>query len=146
MGNLQTSNLLKQISDLKMIQKGGIIKELKIIPSVKVQSVKLFEFKLLPATIRTSVGDIDYDFSKYKIRIKYRHDIPPIVHIVSPSVAPKTPHRYSDKSLCLYKPSNFQWTNEHSLAKDIVPLILIWIYFYEDWLASMVWKGDEAEH
>ncbi|MFN7118874.1 MAG: hypothetical protein ACK4TA_18890 [Saprospiraceae bacterium] len=146
MESVQIFSLEKQISDLKMIQKGGIIKELKIIPSFRNKSVKLFEFKLLPAIIKTSLGNIDYDFSKYKIRIKYNNNSIPITHIIAPYIVPNAPHRYRNKSLCLYKQSNFQWTNNNSLAKDIVPLIMMWIYFYEDWLVSNVWKGDEAEH
>ena len=138
----------EQIAKLKKLEIEGLIGDVNIHQSSLHTSLRTFQFKLRAVIIQTPSEKIDSDFSRYTISIKYGHKTMPTVHILTPEIDEQAPHRFANKSLCLYKASNFQWNNGCSLSLDIVPLVFMWIYFYEDWLENgkRKWKGDEAKH
>lgn len=83
----------------------------------------------------------------YTLKISYRHNQPPLVQVLAPELVAAPPHFYADtQSLCLYHPRDFVWQREVSLATEIVPRAVGWVYFYEKWLQSGEWFGDEASH
>lgn len=53
------------------------------------------------------------------------------------------PHLYDSKKirLCLYYPSNNEWSTNMPLCNTIITWIYLWLYFYEEWLYSGDWKG-----
>ena len=82
----------------------------------------------------------------YTVSVEYRGGQKPIVHVISPSLVEKAKHTYSDKSLCLYHPDNFNWHSSRLVAKEIMQWTIAWIYFYEYWLQSGEWIGPEVSH
>jgi hypothetical protein len=48
--------------------------------------------------------------------------------------------------LCLYHPQSRDWNDEMLVAKSIVPWSAEWLFYYEMWLVTGVWGGEEAEH
>lgn len=82
----------------------------------------------------------------YHVCLVYAHGSRPKVWVEKPTLRPDTPHRYADKSLCLYHPDDKSWSSESGLAKTIVPWTAEWLYCYELWLVTGVWAGPEAPH
>lgn len=86
----------------------------------------------------------------YTVKIIYaftgRYSPSPRVWIVSPEIHPNAPHRYADKSLCLYFPPERSWTSTKFIALTIVPWAAAWLAFYEIWLDTDHWYGPEAPH
>ncbi len=83
----------------------------------------------------------------YTVSITYRGDSSPLIKVLNPELVEEPPHIYSEtRTLCLYKPSNYKWTKDKLIAKDIVSWTAAWIYFYEVWLQSGEWFGPEAPH
>lgn len=82
----------------------------------------------------------------YHVRITYAPGNPPKVWVTSPSLRQDVPHRYSDKSLCLYFPDDKSWTSSSGIAKTIVPWTAEWLLFYENWLVTKEWLGTSAPH
>lgn len=93
------------------------------------------------------IGDeiVITNFSKYKIRIEYSRTIPPKIFIDAPAIE-KAKHMWGDKSLCLYHRDDFKWGDDKSIAKDLIPWVYMWIYFYELWLKTGKWYGEEHTH
>lgn len=58
------------------------------------------------------------------------------------------PHVYKHHSnrLCLYKPSNFNWTSDKNIVQTIILWAFCWIEFYEGWKDNGKWYGEEADH
>jgi len=83
----------------------------------------------------------------YKISINYRGSAAPVVKVIYPQLVTNPPHFYKTKqALCLYHPSNFNWTKEKLIAHEILEWTAAWIYFYEVWLQTGIWYGPEAKH
>ncbi len=83
----------------------------------------------------------------YTVSIKYQGNLRPIVKVLQPELVVDPPHIFKEsRSLCLYHPSNYYWTKEKLIAKEIVSWTAAWIYFYEVWLQTGVWYGPEAHH
>ncbi len=136
-------NTLIQIKDLREIE-NDTIKGLTVI--CRYNSERVFNFSLSELTFYFEGNSFKKDYSDYKISIEYSPKSQPKIFISEPNILENAPHRFPDKSLCLFKNSNFEWTNSNSIAKDIIPLIITWIYFYEIWLVTGIWKGKEAKH
>lgn len=85
------------------------------------------------------------DSQKYQIKIEYR-SYRPKVWILSPSIDPHAPHRYPDKSLCLYYPKDRSWTCDEFIYKTIIPWVSEWLACYELWCITGIWYGPEAPH
>jgi hypothetical protein len=83
----------------------------------------------------------------YTVSIECSIENKPIVNIMNPTVKENAPHRYSDKSLCLYYPANFKWSEKTNLiVKQIIPWTAMWIYCYEFWLQTGEWIGGAFPH
>lgn len=83
----------------------------------------------------------------YTVSITYRGILSPIVKVLQPELVENPPHIYSEtRNLCLYHPSNFKWSKEKLIAKEIVSWTSSWIYFYEVWLQTNIWFGPEVSH
>jgi hypothetical protein len=85
---------------------------------------------------------------EYRLKLEYRPGKSPKVWILSPEVCPDAPHRYRDRSLCLYYPRYGEWHPGMFLAETIVPWAAEWLFFYEVWLEDPDgrWFGPEAPH
>ncbi|MFD1786476.1 hypothetical protein ACFSC3_02710 [Sphingomonas floccifaciens] len=64
----------------------------------------------------------------------------PIPHIYGPHDDPR------GADLCLFHPRSRDWTDDMLLAESIVPWTAEWLFYYEMWLVTGLWGGDEAEH
>ncbi len=53
---------------------------------------------------------------------------------------------YSNGSLCLYYPEDFEWSDEVNLHETIIPWTAEWIVLYEEFLETGLWAGPEAPH
>ena len=81
---------------------------------------------------------------KYRVKVEYSSTYPK-VWVLSPSIT-DAPHRYPDKSLCLYYPKDRSWTQKKYTHETIVPWVSEWLVFYELWCVTGVWYGPEAPH
>lgn len=81
----------------------------------------------------------------YTVRIQY-DPYSPKVYILKPEVLNNAPHRYGDKSLCLYHPNDKSYKPDLLIADTLVPWTSEWLYFYNIWLEEGVWWGKEAPH
>lgn len=57
----------------------------------------------------------------------------------------ETPHLNYDGTLCLFDPMQGEWSPSDALAHTIVPWSSRWLYHYENWLVTGVWRGDSPE-
>lgn len=103
----------------------------------------IFSFSLTQQEINGE--KVDVDFSKYKLKVVCSKIHPPKIFIKQPIIA-KPKHMYKDGSLCLYHWSNFKWGDDKSIARDLIPWTYMWVYYYEMWLSTGIWYGDEYEH
>ena len=55
----------------------------------------------------------------------------------------RIPHLYQQKPLrlCLYLPKTHEWRSWMRLDQTIVPWATLWLFYFEEWLASGDWKG-----
>jgi len=101
-------------------------------------------------------GKLTWEFSvrptplsrKYQLRINYKQGDTPKVFVDKPDLTSLAkgediPHVYQQKptQLCLYLPGTGEWSSEQWIFKTIVPWSVLWLYFFEDWLATGEWKG-----
>lgn len=132
---------------------GMIPKNKKYYSSIQIRMMK----KLFPQFRAIKRGEYDIEFigdlkvmpifPTYTLSIHYRGDQHPIIRVLHPDLAPKTPHFYkASKSLCLYHPKDFIWRKEKLIAREIVQWAAAWIYFYQVWLEKGRWLGPEAKH
>lgn len=93
------------------------------------------------------IGELTPSNITYKIKIIYKYNKHPRVYVLSPNILTRAPHRYSDKSLCLYYPKDNNYNHKSSMICDtIIPWTAEWLYYYELWLKTGVWWGPEAPH
>lgn len=83
---------------------------------------------------------------QYKVKISYPYPYPPKAWIIFPAIHPNAPHRYSDKSLCLYYPKDRSWHTQKLVAETILPWTAEWLAFYEIWCLTRQWYGEEVQH
>ena len=87
----------------------------------------------------------------FRIRIEMGHDLWPDVFVEDPDLEAlaggrQLPHIYHDPTrLCLYLPGTTEWRPCMRLDQTIVPWTSLWLFYFEDWLASNEWKGG-GEH
>lgn len=83
----------------------------------------------------------------YTVRIEYALNNSPNVFVERPDLFVLAdnralPHVYHNPlRLCLYMPSTGQWSAAKRLDQTIVPWALVWLYYFEDWLAFDEWRG-----
>ena len=82
---------------------------------------------------------------EYVVRVAARMESTPVVHILEPEII-TAPHRYSDRSLCLFYPQDRSWSASSIIALTIVPWTAEWLWLYECWCDTGEWFGDEAPH
>jgi hypothetical protein len=82
----------------------------------------------------------------YHVQLIYACGSRPKIWVRQPKLREDAPHRYPDKSLCLYHPDDESWSSDSGIAKTIVPWTAEWLYCYELWLVTGVWAGPEAPH
>jgi hypothetical protein len=136
---------LKQMPELTALEKSGFIHQFAHSYDGHIAVLK-YAFRLKEITFQFGNQTITNDFSKYGIEIIYGGTTLPKVFVTTVSIDPKCPHCFEDGALCLYHSKNFKWSNNHSIAKDIFPLICTWLYFYEQWQLTGIWLGNEAKH
>src|SRR5687767_8637667 len=85
---------------------------------------------------------------RYRLRIEYRHSSVPRVIVEHPDLIALTDgrglhHVYAQQParLCLYLPRTGEWTPAMRLDQTIVPWSILWLFYFEEWLASNEWKG-----
>jgi hypothetical protein len=88
----------------------------------------------------------------YSARIEYHLGSVPKLLILDPDLSKlakgrKIPHVYSERPmhLCLYLPRTREWKPDDRLDLTIAPWTYLWLFYFEDWLATSDWKG-EGEH
>jgi len=84
----------------------------------------------------------------YRLRITYRHNGTPEVFVLEPHLPTLAggrdlPHVYQQDPprLCLYLPSNGEWSATMKISETIVPWSVLWLYYFEEWLSTDVWSG-----
>ena len=134
-----------QITSFKDLEDTGFISNLSIRKTSR--GTYYWKFNLEEFYFETSDGhSTQVDFRKYVIEVCYTRKSPPKVFIIEPKLITRVKHIYKDGSLCLYKPSNWQWHSSMVFSKDLFPNICTWIYFYEIWRDTGEWIGEEASH
>ncbi|PYE40392.1 hypothetical protein DFI02_1173 [Rhizobium sp. PP-F2F-G20b] len=76
------------------------------------------------------------------------------VKVLDPLIAPNargtgelTPHVYRYRqpidrpALCAWDPGDEPFNPTHFIADDIIPAVIRWLVFFEDWLDTGVWRG-----
>lgn len=89
--------------------------------------------------------------NSYLIRIEYQPPGHPKVYLLRPKLVLTSKgqdfnHVYKDGRLCLYDSRVNEWTHEMGIARSIVPWTILWLFFYEVWLQTGKWCGEEAVH
>lgn len=84
----------------------------------------------------------------YSALIQYQQGGVPKVYIREPDLGAladgrKLPHVYQQNplQLCLYLPGTGEWSPSKRISETIVPWTFLWLWYFEEWLASGVWKG-----
>jgi hypothetical protein len=83
----------------------------------------------------------------YRACITYSAGEVPKVQIVEPDLellanGRPLPHVYRNPlTLCLYLPGAGEWAATKRLDQTTVPWTYLWLFYFEDWLATDSWKG-----
>lgn len=84
----------------------------------------------------------------YRLRLYYALSAPPQIFVVTPTLQSladgrRIPHLYDQGRgrLCLYLPKTGEWHDRCLLADTMVPWSVLWLLYFEEWLASDEWKG-----
>jgi hypothetical protein len=100
-----------------------------------------YECELRPTVISRS----------YRISIVFTYKKRPKVLVLQPDLVElgekrKLPHVYSQSppELCLYLPGTGEWANDKFVSRTIVPWSMLWLYYFEHWLATGIWEGGGA--
>jgi hypothetical protein len=83
---------------------------------------------------------------RYQVAICFSGGQEPRVYVREPEVDSDVPHLYEDGALCLFHPRLYRWHEGRIIARSIVPLAALWLYFYEKWQDLGTWLGPEAPH
>lgn len=141
--NLRKLALLQKDS-LKEMEKHDVITDLSISPQGEYSYHNHFN---LVDQLNIEGIDVKWiSFSKYRVKIIYRGESQPSVFIESPKVKNECNHVYSNGAICLYHPNEFTWEPNMRIGKHIVPMLYIWIYYYEFWDKYGLWPGLEYPH
>lgn len=88
--------------------------------------------------------------AEYEVLFAYTPTARPHVWVLDPEPVKEahgreTPHLNYDGTLCLFDPEQGEWSPADAFAHTIVPWSCRWLYHYENWLVSGVWRGDASE-
>lgn len=84
----------------------------------------------------------------YDISVSFVEGKAPDVFVEKPQLTELAPgrlipHIYTKPlRLCLYLPSTGEWAAYRRIDQTIIPWTYLWLFYFEDWLASDEWKGD----
>jgi hypothetical protein len=84
---------------------------------------------------------------EYLLRIEYSRGDVPRVFVKVPDIRAlaggrQIPHVYKDPlHLCLYLPGSGEWDGTMRIDRTFVQWAVVWLYYFEEWLASDDWKG-----
>ena len=88
---------------------------------------------------------------EYRLKLTYDLGNRPRILVVKPNLREiangrKIPHLFSqeEQSLCLHYRE--VWNPTQILAMTIVPWALLWTEYFEWWLVTGRWAGDEVVH
>lgn len=81
---------------------------------------------------------------KYRVAIGYKLHCHPTVKVITPTLLPKAPHRWSDGTLCLFYPKESPWRQDMLIATTILPWTALWLGYYELWLDTGKWLGPSS--
>lgn len=88
---------------------------------------------------------------QYEIKLHYRPLFRPEVSVVSPNLTElsggkRVPHLFSqqEQTLCLHY--HGVWKHTMLLAETIIPWAVLWTAYFEWWLVTDTWAGDEILH
>ena len=82
---------------------------------------------------------------RYRLMIAYPERFPyarPRAYILRPNIS-KAPHKFLDGSLCLFNSQSF--IDPKTTALVVRNRALAWVFTYEGWLRSRVWKAPEHQ-
>lgn len=82
----------------------------------------------------------------YTVSIRFRQAHPPEVRVLSPTTRSDAPHMYIGGLLCLYWPKDQNWNSRKFIADTIIPWTAQWLLYYELWLDTGEWLGEESPH
>jgi hypothetical protein len=84
----------------------------------------------------------------YAMRLTYADGDSPEIFVEAPDLVALAagrplPHVYSEKPtrLCLYLPGTGEWSAGMLLDRTVVPWAVLWLWYFEDWLATGEWHG-----
>ena len=84
----------------------------------------------------------------YVARIEFEQSRPPGIFVEDPDLhvlasGRSIPHLYQQRppKLCLYLPKTCEWQSWMRLDQTMVPWTALWLFYFEEWLASNDWKG-----
>lgn len=84
----------------------------------------------------------------YGIRIEFKQGGRPRIFVEYPDLHllagdRRIPHLYQQKPprLCLWLPQTGEWQRWMRLDQTVVPWTSLWLFYFEEWLASDDWKG-----
>ena len=84
----------------------------------------------------------------YVIRMELKHGGAPRIFVEHPDLhelagGRRIPHLYQQKppKLCLWLPQTGEWQRWMRLDQSVVPWTSLWLFYFEEWLASDDWKG-----
>ena len=87
----------------------------------------------------------------YRIRLSYKARGSPEVVVEEPALSVvaggrRLPHVYDQEPprLCLYLPGTGEWRPWMPMDETIVPWVVLWLFYFEEWLISDQWKGGGA--
>ena len=88
---------------------------------------------------------------EYQLRLAYKLGERPDFWVIEPNLQEiagerKIPHLFSqtEQSLCLHYSGI--WKPHQLLTKTIVPWAVLWTEYFEWWLATDRWAGEEVHH
>jgi len=83
----------------------------------------------------------------YEVEIMCGLNFYPKVYIKNIDFSKKRPpHLYKDNSLCLYYLDYNEYKHKDLIFPKIYDWIILWIYYYELWLAYGEWLGGGISH
>lgn len=92
--------------------------------------------------------------NEYKIQLHYKKGDGAKVYVLEPKPLALAigenvlPHVYStpDQRLCLYYPTDKEWTPSMFYAKTLIPWACEWLLHYELWVITGTWHGGGIDH
>lgn len=90
----------------------------------------------------------------YTLKLHYKYNEGAKVYVVDPKPLALAegnfylPHVYStpEQRLCLYYPTNKEWTTDMYYVHTLIPWACEWLCHYELWVCTGTWHGGGVHH